>query len=435
MKLFKLILALFIIGLVAVFLYKKLPEVHCYISGCPNNNDKFHYKRVVESTLYDFFTKFKILHKSYTPDNVQEYLKQENIDFDIENNKIIAESLKKLKESKHFQETESKIPLISHKVYLTKIDNPNQINALNLEITKTSYDNLNSYGEWQHFIWTNVPEIIPKEITQIKGVKVRSIEEFIEHPLHISVISSIKKADDITGYLAEASDTFRLMALQKFGGIYTDMDYEIYNSKSLIDLMKKFDFIGVIGINLYYENGFLVSKAGHPVIERAVQLQLRNHGFKKDVFIPDSIKYPSDPYRKIFFSGPPIVTVAYLQENNKLGNNDVILPHWVGFNSMFAHFKNGACETTDKITREEFAKKNQNLGSLIKQFTEEYKQDPNSLYNRFKPLKEYQHNIYFDPEHFDDLEIIGGDMVCGSWSKQFEGFDRFYYWKFPWQKN
>ena len=68
-------------------------------------------------------------------------------------------------------------------------------------------------------------------------------------------------------------------------------------------------------------------------------------------------------------------------------------------------------------------------------FTLEYKNDKKSVYERFKPLKEYQHNIYYDSTYFDNLEVIGADMSCGSWSQDFSGFERSYYWKFPWKKN
>lgn len=417
-----------------ILFYKNSPEIYCFINTCRDNNEKFHYKRVVESKIYDFFLYLKIVHKSFTPDNARDYLSQEGINFDSENQKIIEESLKKLSSVELINEDlNNKIPLISHRTYFTSQENPKEINNLYIEILKSSYEKLNTVGKWTHYIWTNNIESIPTDIKTISGVKILHIDILKDHVLYVILQEVLKKGNDLTGYFSAASDTLRFMVLERYGGMYNDMDYEIYNVNLLIKLIRNFDFIGVAGLNDYYESGFIISTANHPILKRAVQLQLRNYGFNNDEYTPIAIKYPSDPYRKIFFSGPPLITVAYMQENNKFNNNDIILPHWVGFNSMFAHFKNGMCGNTE-ISSEEFRSKNKNLVSLLRIFTEEYKKDPNSLYNRFKPLNENQHNIYYDPEHFDDMEIIGGDMVCGSWSKQFEGFNRFYYWKFPWQK-
>ena len=215
-----------------------------------------------------------------------------------------------------------------------------------------------------------------------------------------------------------------------------DMDYEIYHPKPLFDLMKRFDFIGVRGINLYYENGFMAAKPNHPILNKAIELEARNNGLSKSIKIPDAIKYPIDEYRRIFFSGPSLITVAYIAKNNIDDNSDILLPYWIAFNSHLAQYKNKKCEYSSKVTKEDFEQNNLNLEEIILSYTKNYKAEYSTEYREGKILSNYEQNIYYDPANYrNDFEIIGADMSCGTWSKESKGFDRKYYWKFPWKKN
>jgi hypothetical protein len=197
--------------------------------------------------VYSILIKLNLLRdKTYVSDDLDEYAAQEGFDFEKENEKIISDSMHKLYDKNLAVNTSLKIPTITHHVYFSS-KHPKGINSLYIEMLKISLKKLNSLDKnWQHNIWTNNPKLFSSEVRAIKGVKVRQIEEFEGHFLYTTLTTLIKKGDELVGHLAEGSDLFRLMALQKFGGLYMDMDYEIYHPKPLFDLMKKFDFIGVM---------------------------------------------------------------------------------------------------------------------------------------------------------------------------------------------
>ena len=287
---------------------------------------------------------------------------------------------------------------------------------------KASFNKLNTVNSsWQHYIWTNKAEIIPDEISQIPGVKIKDIAEFKEHQLQPYLMEAIKKGNDLKPHFSEASDFLRFMALQKFGGIYTDMDCEIYNEQALLELMKKFDFIGGREITKslsYYGSAFIAAKPNHPILNEAIAKDIRNHNLNADN--PNYIKYPCSPYDKIYFNAPPLITMAYFAKNNIDGNIDIILPTWMILNATFARYKNIDCNY-DAVTKAEFQQREANLKNLLS----------------FYPLNAREEgvddaNIYYSIRDRANYDIIAADMFCGGWSENSKPIKkRHYYWR--WQ--
>jgi hypothetical protein len=206
------------------------------------------------------------------------------------------------------------------------------------------------------------------------------------------------------------------MVVQKFGGIYNDMDYEIYNAKALYNLMRKFDFIGgreLAKIESYIGNSFIASKANHHILNDVV---IRMYNNISGLNGCNYLKYPCNLYDKIYFNGIPLLTFAYFSKNNQEGNNDVILPPWMVFNVGFARFKNKTCIYED-IKADDFNKNNQNLDQLILEFNGQIKDGDSS-----------NDNIYYNLKDHDYFEIIGADMFCGGWSNI--KVPKIYYWRF-----
>lgn len=404
--------------------------------------------------VYAALVKMGVINYCYSAlTDMLDIFKQEGFDYEEKNKEIVLNSLKKLQDNNVKLSDIPKIPTITHKIYFASPEGQTVLSDFYIEELKLNYNKLNSLGvEWKHYIWTNKPELFPQEITNIKAVEVKTIDEFKQHPAYSSLTDLIEKGSKIRPYFAQASDLFRLAVIQKYGGIYSDLDYEIYNQHALLELMKKFDFLA--GRELpdrfsFYGNAFLAAKPNHPVINEAVTRSVSNYDIDiKDNEEPLYLRYPCNNYDKLYFNGPVLITISYFSKNNIDGNNDVILPPWMVFNLNFARLKNNTglvdvkkqeCDYS-AITKENFKKNSDNLEFMLKNYIENITIKDWQKYYDFKVLglenskyHDYENNIYYKLDYRKDFDIIGADMFCGSWTFGGKVFKRKYYWR--WNEN
>jgi hypothetical protein len=371
-----------------------------------------------KEAFYKALVYFNITKQCYKSNNIfLEIFEQEGFDYKKENQAMVEDGLTKLDNNN--LEDRLSIPKISHHIYFTGDKKPKALNAFFVEKMKASFNKLNQVEKgWKHYIWTNKPEIIPSGVAHIPGVEIKSIEEFKGHELYQYLSDSIIKGGDLKPYFSEGSDLLRFMAVEKFGGMYNDMDYEIYNPQGLIRQLHKFDFIGGREITKalgYYGSAFIAAKPNHPILKEAVRRSLRNNELKGEV--PDYIKYPCSEFDRIYFNAPPLLTLSYFTSNNIEGNRDIILPTWMIFNATFARYKNIDCNY-DLVTKELFNNREHNLQSLLAAYPINTKEEgvPDS-------------NIYFSIRDRRNFDIIGADMFCGGWSSDSKSIKkRKYYW-------
>ena len=389
---------------------------------------------IKEERYYSVFSTIGLTERCYNPyKDIKELFIQEKIDYEASDQKVTSASLEKILSFFPDKALETKIPYITHHIYFSKDTNSkNIINDFYIEKMKANFNKLNDHNEiWQHNIWTNNPDIFPKELTQIKGVEIRDISVFYKNPSYEILLKALDNFNKtkLPLYLAESSDILRLIALQELGGIYNDMDYEIYNAKQLKNYMHKFDFIGgrdKIDKYGYYANSFFAAKANHPIINEALAMIIRNH--KKQNSSPNYIKYPCTENDRLYFNGPPLITLSYFKKNNINGNNDLILPAWMILNINFAHHKNATCDYSN-ITKESFNKNNNKLDLIIESFTKNVQNEElNKYYEKRKAQEENaMSNIYYNLKNRKNFPIIGADMGCGTWVTA--NNPRIWYWK------
>ena len=393
--------------------------------------------------------------------NMIEIFSQEGFDYKKTNEAIVNSSLKKLLDKNIADEP--KIPTITHKVYLVSKQNPSSLNDFYIEELKANINKLNSLDQnWQHNIWTNDPDIFPDEIKSLRAVQIRPVEDLKDSPLFEVLLEIIAKGQTVKPHLAEAADLVRLMAVQKFGGVYSDLDYEIYNPAALLELMKKFDFIGGREKQnefSYYGNAFIAAKPNHPILNEALRRNVRNRSSGSEV--PFYIQYPCNGYDELYFNGPPLLTISYFSKNNIDGNSDIILPPWMIFNLNFARFKNSISYADESdanlgfiqkikkifkigsekdinrvcdysiIRKDDFDLNNKRMNQLIADFTKNITMEDIQLYyelSEYNQSKENKNNIYYNIENRGNFDIIGADMFCGSWTFGGKVFRRNYYW-------
>lgn len=423
---------------------------------------------IPKDAFYQGLVKLDIAKQCYNSyKTMLEVFEQEGFNYKKVNEEIILSSLDKLLDQDIEVSDIPKIPAITHKVYFVSLESSAVLNDFYIEEMKVNFNKLNSLGnDWQHNIWTNKADIIPEEVKNIKGVQIRTAEEFQGSPLYEVLVEILKKGQGVKPHLAEAADLIRLMAVQKFGGVYSDMDYEIYNPKALFELMKKFDFIGGREKQTelsYYGNAFIAAKPNHPVINEALRMSLRNRITNPEM--PIYMQYPCKGYDKLYFNGPPLLTISYFRKNNIGGNDDVILPPWMIYNLNFARLKNGISYSNEedselsffervkkifgiqvekdinkvcnysRITKGDFGLNNQNLDQLIIDFTKDINMEDIKKYYKIDDEmvdSKYKNNIYYNIQSREDFAIIGADMFCGSWTFGGKVFKRNYYWNLPW---
>ncbi len=387
-----------------------------YISNTPKVKQYF-----AEDGYYKILEKAHLIKKCFQPmQDFKEIFDQEGFNYNESNKAIILASLNKL--NLDTKEDQLRIPTITHHIYFT--NDSKTLNDFYLEKMKANFNKLNSFkNQWQHYIWTNTPEIFSDELKQIQGVKIKNITELEDNLLYQNLINTLNQGMISRAYFAEASDILRFMVVQKFGGIYQDMDYEIYNAEALINLMKKFNFIGgreTINQESYYGSAFFAARANHPILNDVIQKKHRNLDYIKS---PDYIKHACYSHDIIYFNSPPLLTIAYFAKNNLEGNSDIILPSWMIFNKDFARFKNKTCDYK-KITKADFNRNNDNLISLLTIFKTNFQQSDNIT----------DDNIYYSNKNSPLFNIIGADMFCGNWYDNNHNRKLDYDWNLPWSK-
>lgn len=363
-------------------------------------------KYFLEERYRQVLSKLNLSGRCYTPNaDIIDVMRLNGIKYFEEDLKVIENSLYMLKNTP--ENDSPKIPLITHHIYFTYTKNPIKLHDFYIEKIKANFQRLNETNpEWEHYLWTDNETLFPEEITSIKGVKVMPIDKLSNHPLYPYLKASIQNGNKLRAYFMLASDTLRLMVVQKYGGIYNDIDYEIYNANELYALMKKFNFIGGRELNSessYYGNAFIAASSDHPVINEAVDKMLAYN--QNPNSIPVYMNSACNLLEKLYFTSPPLLTISYFKKNNIDGNKDVILPAWMIYNVNFAREKNGGCSYKD-FTVAKFEEQSKDINNLIKNYTNNYKETIRSNYM----------DVYHDPMLFkNEFPIIGADMFCASW--------------------
>lgn len=150
----------------------------------------------------------------------------------------------------------------------------------------------------------------------------------------------------------------RIITVEKEGGFYFDLDYQLYNSYQFSEIHKAFDFIGGKEKEPFedsklaplFGSAFFAAIPHHNILNKTISLVKRNYNSElKD--LPDYIKFACcKPSLNIYkTSGYPLTISAFL-ENNKNGNIDIITPNEVFFHYRYAHYTTpeSKCFSLDK---------------------------------------------------------------------------------------
>lgn len=286
--------------------------------------------------------------------NQETVFAEEGINYQQENQKLIQDALYKKSHLSEFV-AEQKIPSITHQIYFATKNSPQMMDKISIEKTIINAQRLNKLeGGWRHIIWTNDLSVIPDALKTIPNLEVRLVDELQDSPLFSSMLQFLEESTLNKKMLVAASDVARLIALKKFGGIYHDLDYEIFRPERLFEFMKAFNFFGgkegtengdkltLVG------NSIIAASKNHPVINKAIEIAYNNiNGLGQEY-----AKYPCGKSSELVFkAGGPVITASYLLSNNQNGNVDVVMPNTVFYDFDYIRYltPDSPCHIPGKI--------------------------------------------------------------------------------------
>jgi len=314
--------------------------------------------------------------------SIKEIFTQEGIDYYSSNKRLMGDAYYKLNHLNEYSDSVAAIPQVTHQIYLSSKIAPKKMNDICLDITLRTLNRLNQANEnWKHYVWTNNPNIIQDDVKNIANVAIRLISEFKDDSLHTKVNLILDQAKLDKAMFSKASDLLRYKILKEVGGLYRDLDYEVYDAVKLLTLMKKFNFLGGKEYPIeptFIGSAFVGAVAEHPIINEALRLIGRN--FNNDD-VPDYIKYPcTKEFKLLYETGPSVITMAAHKMANVGGDTDLIMPGYHLFNMDYANYINP--------------------------------KSPCHIPGRIVPL---------------NTNTIGADLFCGEWHKEKGYADMIYY--------
>lgn len=207
----------------------------------------------------------------------------------------------------------NKIPYLVHHIWFTNPSNPREISESEIKNIINAKETLGeNHSKWNHIVWTNDKNLIPSSVEKLEnnGIEVRSIEDYKqEFKLYEMVSHFIEKKS-----WGIASDAMRYNILQKFGGIYSDLDFGF--SRSVENDMYKYDFFAQNLVNF-----FIAAKADHPIMNYLVDIMERNFNSTPSYItsIPEKEIFTKTVYTTLL----PFAA-AFLKHANENNNIDMI---------------------------------------------------------------------------------------------------------------
>lgn len=217
---------------------------------------------------------------------------------------------------------EPRIPLITHRIWLTNPDSPKDLPDNYFEWATFSMRKMPSSEGWIHNLWIQDKKLLPLTVSKAKklGIRIQVISKelgtkFKGNRIFQQALSANK--------FGQASDILRCSILYAQGGIYPDTDYLL--AQSPLFLNRTYDFFaGIEPMSALVANSFIAAKPAHPIIDEALRLMVRNFSDKAPRYIKDID--PNSGFKTIQTTGPGMFSLAVFKGAGKQGNRDIIFP-------------------------------------------------------------------------------------------------------------
>lgn len=217
---------------------------------------------------------------------------------------------------------ENKIPLITHKIWVTSDDKPVSLPNYYLEWFENSIKHNPVSAGWKHILWIESKEKLPELAKKLKNHPHITLMELKDLPEALVTGDMYKNAIKAKQF-GKASDILRLEILRQFGGFYLDTDYELF--QSLKPYSKVYDMVvAVEPMSAFICNAFIAACPNHPVVNKGLSLIVRNLNPET---VPAYIKNNHDVgFKTIIETGPALLTAAFALAGGQHGKVDIAMP-------------------------------------------------------------------------------------------------------------
>ena len=215
-----------------------------------------------------------------------------------------------------------RIPLVTHKIWVTSDANPKDPSAQYIRWLENSIKHNPTEAGWTHYFWIESKDKLP------------GLAKLLEnHPnIVIKELNDLNTATFITGDLykeaikqkkfGKATDILRLELLRLIGGYYLDTDYEVF--QSLIPYSKAYDMVvGLEPMSAYLCNAFIAACPNHPVVQKGLEMIKRNLSNEAPDYVRNA---PDNGFKTIVETGPIAFSLAFALAGGKGDYQDIVLP-------------------------------------------------------------------------------------------------------------
>ena len=205
---------------------------------------------------------------------------------------------------------EPSIPLITHSIWLTNLDSPVELTDKFIGWFKGSCGLHLAKNGWKHYLWVQKKDKLPKTVKVLEeaGIEIRELESLEEGDFQ-SLKGSFSNEISESRF-GRASDILRCVLLNKFGGIYRDIDFEM--TRPLTGLTLAYDFFAGIEFPYSYPcNAIMGCRPAHPIVGKMLEIIARNYDPEKaPAYIKESLKVGGERLATLCLTGPIALGVA-----------------------------------------------------------------------------------------------------------------------------
>lgn len=223
---------------------------------------------------------------------------------------------------------EPNIPLITHSIWLTNLKAPVELTDQFIEWFIYSCGlHLAKHG-WKHYLWVQDKDRLPKTVSVLEkaGIEVQEIYKTLSDEKDFYGLKPYLDQEISQSKFGRAADILRCILLNKYGGIYRDIDFVF--TRPFTGLALAYDFFaGIEHAYSYPCNAIMGCRPAHPVLIKMLQIIARNYDKEKaPPYIQDSLKVGGDLLHTLCLTGPIALGVALKTTLHSLGPTAFGLP-------------------------------------------------------------------------------------------------------------
>ena len=216
----------------------------------------------------------------------------------------------KNKNFKSSKPSESPIPKLHHRIWLTKPSNPKEMPDDYRKMFINSIKYTSNDSGWTNILWVHDKSLIPITTSELMLHNIEVREVYKDLPEGVYNTKGLEESIE-RGIFASGADQLRADILYQLGGVYMDTDFDLFKN---IDELLRFELVAAMEPQGFIiANTVLFSKLKHPFFHLMREYIKRN-------FDPSTRpQYINDRWNEVFFftnvaTGPTCLSYCFSLE-------------------------------------------------------------------------------------------------------------------------